>query len=120
MRRQTIYPVLRYRDPSAAIEWLGRAFGFTEHAVYRGEDGGIAHAQVALGGEVIMIGPSGPEGPDRGMVYILHDDPDGVWGKAREAGAKVVHELADQDYGAREFTVADPEGHQWSVGTYRP
>ena len=32
---QTIYPALRYRDAEAAIEWLGRAFGFTEKVVYR-------------------------------------------------------------------------------------
>ena len=24
------------------------------------------------------------------------------------------------DYGSREFTVKDPEGHSWSVGTYNP
>ena len=39
---------------------------------------------------------------------------------ATAAGATVLRPLADMDYGSREFTVADPEGHQWSVGTYRP
>ena len=29
-----IFPTLRYRDAPAMIAWLGRAFGFTEHAVW--------------------------------------------------------------------------------------
>jgi len=40
-----IFPALRYRDAPAAIEWLGRAFGFEEKAVYRGEEGSIQHAE---------------------------------------------------------------------------
>jgi uncharacterized glyoxalase superfamily protein PhnB len=26
----------------------------------------------------------------------------------------------DLDYGSRDFSVRDPEGHVWSFGTYRP
>ena len=36
---QNIYPVLRYRDAHAAIEFLCRAFGFERNAVYESEDG---------------------------------------------------------------------------------
>jgi uncharacterized glyoxalase superfamily protein PhnB len=34
-----IFPTLRYMNASGAIDWLGRAFGFEEKAVYRGEAG---------------------------------------------------------------------------------
>lgn len=117
---QILFPVLRYRDPAAAIEWLGAAFGFSEHAVHRTEDGRIAHAELALGGEVVMIGPTDQDRPDVGEVYVVHDDPDGLWQQVKAAGADIIYELADQDYGSREFTVADLEGHRWSFGTYRP
>jgi uncharacterized glyoxalase superfamily protein PhnB len=36
------------------------------------------------------------------------------------AGAQVERELADMDYGSREFSVRDPEGNLWSFGTYDP
>ena len=33
---QTVFPILRYRDADAAIDFLKRAFGFVEQAVHRG------------------------------------------------------------------------------------
>ena len=35
-------------------------------------------------------------------------------------GGKIVRDIQNTDYGSREFTVKDPEGHSWSVGTYNP
>jgi uncharacterized glyoxalase superfamily protein PhnB len=54
--RSAIFPFMRYKDAPAAIAWLGKAFGFTEHAVYPGPDGTIAHAELALVPAIIMLG----------------------------------------------------------------
>ena len=51
-----VFPTLRYKDASAALEWLVRAFGFEEKAVYRGEDGAIQHAELRLGTGMIVFG----------------------------------------------------------------
>ena len=40
--------------------------------------------------------------------------------EAQQAGAEVVFEPTDMDYGSREFGVTDPEGNTWFFGTYRP
>ena len=56
MAKATIIPTLRYHDASAAIEWLGRAFGFEKHLVVPGEGGRIDHAQLVLGDGMIMVG----------------------------------------------------------------
>ena len=40
----------------AAIEWLCKVFGFTRHAVYEGASGEINHAELELGGGMIMLG----------------------------------------------------------------
>ena len=37
-QRQTIFPALRYRDANAAIDWLGRAFGFEAKDVHRADN----------------------------------------------------------------------------------
>ena len=47
-------------------------------------------------------------------------DADEVYARAQAAGAKFLRPIQDMDYGSREFTVKDPEGHSWSVGTYDP
>jgi uncharacterized glyoxalase superfamily protein PhnB len=123
---QSIYPVLKYEDARAAIDFLERAFGFESHAVYDGEHGGVAHAELRLGGEYVMLGSTSEgeerfnQGAGRTSLYIVVDDPDALHDRAREARATIERELTDQDYGSREFTARDPEGNLWSFGTYRP
>jgi uncharacterized glyoxalase superfamily protein PhnB len=130
MSDQTIFPALRYRDAPAAIEWLGRAFGFAPRMVVDGEGGTVAHAELVLGDAMIMLGSERPRDGsayDRvapaagtGAVYVVVDDPDTLLERARAAGAEVVRESQDTDYGSREFTARDVEGNVWSFGTYQP
>ena len=129
----TIVPSHRYRNAPAAIEWLCKVFGFERQAVYEGENGSIAHAQLTLGSGMIMLGSGKDDDYSRGFkspqelggietrsVYIVVPDADAAYVRAVEAGAAVVRPLQDTDYGSREFTVKDPEGHSWSAGTYDP
>jgi uncharacterized glyoxalase superfamily protein PhnB len=123
---QSIYPTLKYEDAHAAIDFLERAFGFDRHAVHEGESGEVAHAELKLGEEFVMLG-STSEGEERfnqsagrTSVYVVVDDPDALHDRAKQAGATIERELTDQDYGSREFTARDPEGNLWSFGTYRP
>jgi uncharacterized glyoxalase superfamily protein PhnB len=123
---QTFFPVLRYEDARAAIEFLERAFGFESHSVHDGETGAVAHAELKLGDQFVMLGSTseGDErfnlGAGRQSLYVVVDDPDALHDRARDAGAAIERELTDQDYGSREFTARDPEGNLWSFGTYRP
>ena len=124
---------MRYRDAKAAIEWLCTVFGFERHAVYEGPGGTIGHAELTLDGGMIMLGSEKNDEYGRGFkspaelggvetrgVYIVVADADAVFARATAAGATVVRPLQDMDYGSREFTVKDPKGHSWSVGTYDP
>ena len=125
MSDQTIFPALRYRDAPAAIEWLGRALGFEARMVVDGPNGTVAHAELAYDGAVIMLGSvrdgDGYAPPPGGAAaYLVVDDPDAHHERARAAGAKIVRDLQDTDYGSREYSVRDPEGNVWSFGTYRP
>jgi uncharacterized glyoxalase superfamily protein PhnB len=123
---QTFYPVLKYEDGKGAIDFLERAFGFDRHAVHDGESGDVAHAELKLGDQVVMLGSTSEgeerfnQGAGRQSLYVVVDDPDALHDRAKEAGASIERELTDQDYGSREFTARDPEGNLWSFGTYRP
>ncbi len=129
----TIMPALRYKDAPAAIDWLCRVFGFERHAVYPGPDNTIGHAELKLGGGMIMLGsqkddayghrfksPDDLGGFETSGAYIVVDDADAVYEVAKAAGGVIIRELQNTDYGSREFAVKDPEGHSWSVGTYDP
>jgi uncharacterized glyoxalase superfamily protein PhnB len=123
---KSIYPVLRYRDAHAAIDFLCEAFGFERHAVYESDDRAVVdHAQLAHGGGMVMV--STERDDDRhgkhagqGWVYMVVDDPDAHHDRAKAAGATIFQELEDQDYGSRDYSARDPEGNIWSFGTYDP
>ena len=124
-----IYPALTYDDASAAIDWLCRAFGFTRRLVVPGPGGTVRHAELSLGPGVIMVSSPRPEsgrvGPQslsavHQTLSVQVDDPDQHFARAKEAGAVILQELADEDYGSRGYMAKDPEGHQWYFGTYRP
>lgn len=125
--RTLIWPAFRYADAPAAIRFLVDALGFEEVARYDGDSPGVvAHAELrGPNGGGIMLGSASrtdsalaelPAGV--GSAYLVVDDPDALYARATAAGATVVHEPTDQDYGSREFTIRDPEGVFWSVGTY--
>ena len=48
--KPTIFPVLRYKDAPAAIEWLCRTFLFEKQVVFPAPDGTVAHAEQVDGG----------------------------------------------------------------------
>jgi uncharacterized glyoxalase superfamily protein PhnB len=129
----TVIPCLRYRDAPAAIEWLSRAFGFEKQLIVPGAEGTIAHAQLGLGNGMIMLGsaldseygrlikqPDEIGGAGTQSVYLVVPDADAVYAQAKAAGATIVIEIKDADYGGRGFTCRDLEGHLWSLGTYDP
>lgn len=113
----TFYPSFRYPDADAAIPWLGEAFGFEPGHVYRDDSGRVRHAELWLDGAAIMLGEGETSG---GGAYIAVDDLDALYERARAAGAEIARELADTDYGSREFAANDLAGLTWYFGTYRP
>ena len=130
----TVIPSLRYEDAPAAIEWLCRAFGFRKHLVVPGERGQILHAQLAFGNGMIMLGSASNEGEfgkyvktprETGGIgtqsaYLVVGDADDHYARAMAAGARIVIEIQDEDYGGRGYSCLDPEGHVWNFGTYDP
>ena len=116
--RVTVIPGLRYRDAPAAIEWLVKAFGFEKHLVVPKPDGTIVHAQLSFGNGMIMLGtavdsefgrlikqPDQIGGAETQTAYVIAKDADAHYARAKAAGAKIVIDIKDQDYG---FGTYDP------------
>jgi len=120
----SIFPSLRYNDARRAIEWLEEAFGFKPGMVVDGEDGTVAHAEMTFGGGMIMLGTQRDDSygshVGEGWMYVVIEDADAHYARAKAAGAEIVRELEDQDYGSRDYSARDFEGNMWSFGTYRP
>jgi uncharacterized glyoxalase superfamily protein PhnB len=125
-----------YRDPSAAIDWLCRAFGFELRLKVEGESGAIVHSELTYGESLFMVGgtersepgkepwqqkqksPLDLEGANTQAPCLFVDDADAHCATARSCGALILREPTTTDYGAeywadRSYGALDPEGHLW-------
>jgi uncharacterized glyoxalase superfamily protein PhnB len=133
--RCTIIPSLRYRNALAAIDWLVAAFGFEKQAVFVASDNiTVQHAQLTFGNGMIMLGSvdnGGEAGKfmvqpdevglrDTKSTYLVIANADTTYATAKAAGAEMLLDIRDMDYGGRGFTCRDLEGHTWSIGSYDP
>ena len=107
----TVVSCMRDRDAPAAIVWLQRAFG---------------NGMVMLGSMhddefgKLMAHPDEIGGRETQSAYLIVEDADAAYASAKAAGAKIVMEIKDEDYGGRGFSCRDLEGHLWNFGTYDP
>jgi uncharacterized glyoxalase superfamily protein PhnB len=117
---------LYYDDPGAAIEWLGRAFGFELRIRVDGEAGQVVHSELTYGEAMFMVSggrdgavsPSSLGGKNTQRQFVYVDDVDAHHARASAAGAVVLRPPTDVDYGPdhwadRGYECVDPGGHRW-------
>ena len=126
MSKPGMIPYFGYEDAHAAMDFLERAFGFESVAAFSGDDGKLMHGEMGFGSGFIMLGTGRDEQrgntetpPSRG-TYCVVEDVDAHYEKAKAAGAKIVYGPQDTEFGTRRYRCMDPEGYEWSFGTYAP
>jgi uncharacterized glyoxalase superfamily protein PhnB len=119
-----ITPYLLYRDVGGALKFLSKAFGFKKLDSMKGKDGVIQHAAMQFGDGLVMLGYPGKKyrnprklGHVTQSLYIMVDDVDDHYKKAKKAGAKILEKPSDMFYGHRRYGASDPEGHEWYFAT---
>jgi uncharacterized glyoxalase superfamily protein PhnB len=122
MGEQGLFPYLEYKDVTEAVRWLHNALGFDLlSASPEGEGATLTSAVMKRAGGVIMLGTAAKKSVPKGQgLYIWTADPDGVFERAVQEGAKVVTAPEDHDVARRRALVLDPEGHEWTFGATEP
>lgn len=128
-----LVPLIRYRDPEAAIAWLGKAFAFEPTNVVRDNDGSVAYAELSYGRGIVMVGPVGDSSLDALLrqpdeigglgtqaCYVAVENVGAHCDRARAAGAAIVLDVGNDGTGDRAYAARDPEGHIWNFGAYSP
>ncbi|WP_426506918.1 VOC family protein [Dactylosporangium sp. McL0621] len=112
-----VIPVLTYPDVRRAVAWLEAAFGFAE----RVRIGADHRAQMRAGEGAIIVADDGSErrAPEPGAgvthaVMVRVDDANEHCARARAAGARIVMEPTDFEYGERQYQAEDLAGHRWT------
>jgi len=122
-----VTPYLTVIGAAQAIDFYKKAFGAEESFRMPMPDGKVAHAEIRIGGAVIMLHDEAPQWKafspqtigDTGCSIMLYvNDVDAVVKRAVDAGATLTMEVADQFYGDRCGGIKDPFGHKWSIATH--
>ena len=124
----TVTPYLIVRNAAAALDFYKKAFGAVELMRFPGPGGKLMHAEMKIGDSPVMLAD---EMPDEGHVgpqtlggaavslLLYVENVDARFAQAVAAGATVKRAVADQFYGDRTGTLADPFGHVWSLATHK-
>ena len=114
-------------DADAAADWYAHAFGARELSRIPLPGGRVMSVVLAVGDSRVHVGSEFPEagilsplsiGGTPVVLQITTDDADALWQQACDAGATVVHELADQFWGERHGQLTDPFGHRWNIAQH--
>jgi len=112
----TVVPVLVYPDVREAVAWLCEAFGFTE----RLQIGEAHRSQLSVGDGAVIVGDVRRDrvpprsGEATHAILVRVEDAMAHCERARAHGAAILMEPTDFEYGERQYSAADPAGHQWT------
>lgn len=130
---KAVVPALRYRDLGAAVVWLCEVFDFKQGKMLANEDGHLIYAELSFGDSMVMLGsmhdqnvgrlfkqPDEIGGAETQTCYLLIDDVEAQYDRAKLAGAEFVSVISHDDSEALSFGCRDIEGHIWFFGEHAP
>ena len=115
-----VTPYLVAEDGLALLEFIKQGLGAEE--VMRAVMPTGVHAEVRIGDTTLMMG-GGLAGKkfagtlQPGALHVYVEDADAVTEKAVAAGATLIDEPRDQEYGERSSTIKDAYGNFWYIAT---
>ncbi len=116
-----VTPYLVAENGPALLDFAVQAFGAEEMLRAETPTGGV-HGEVRIGDSMLMMGGGTPGKKFPGSLHpnALHvyiEDADAVCQQAVKAGATLIDEPRDQEYGERSGTVKDAAGNYWYIAT---
>jgi uncharacterized glyoxalase superfamily protein PhnB len=112
----SITPYLVAPSADTLIAFLTTAF--EARLLQRGlrDDGGVGHAEVAIGDSKVMLSDATAQYPANvTSLYLYVVDADATYARAIAAGGRSLAEPTDMPYGDRHGGVIDPAGNQWWI-----
>ncbi len=113
----TVLPHVSYKNLPKAMDWLSRTFGLVEH--YRYGDP-VSGAQMRLGKAYVMVRAARGDyrspaelGFGNQSLSIFIEDVERHFEHSKAAGANIVEDLHETEYGELQYGVVDLEGHHW-------
>lgn len=124
----TITMSLTVTGAAEAIDFYTKYLGATERSRMPHPDGRLMHAEIEIGGDVLMLADEFPEMGGKsastlgGSPVAIHHyipDVDAAFSTMIDAGASELFAPQDMFWGDRFASVADPKGFVWGLATHR-
>ena len=115
----SILPHVSYRDVAAAMAWLGCTFGFEEYYRYGADGERVNGALMKLGGAYVMLRTRAENATPAELGFgtqsltVFLDDVEAHCARTKAAGAQIVEEPHETEYGEFQYAALDLEGHHW-------
>ncbi|MFF5703152.1 VOC family protein [Streptomyces sp. NPDC012794] len=124
--RMAVVPHIMVADAPEALSFYTRAFGADEEFRLPAPGGGVLHAEIRVGGAVLMLGDAAEGhfaspaslGGTSTALHVYVPDVDALVRTAVAAGAELLQAPADQFHGDRTAVLRDPSGHVWVFLTH--
>jgi uncharacterized glyoxalase superfamily protein PhnB len=112
---QTVMPYLILNGALQFIAFTKNVFNAKSLTQALREDGTVMHAEVIIGESTIMVTDEIKDWTKQtANLFVYVPNADETFKKATDAGATIVMELSDKDYG-RTCGVTDPFGNVWWI-----
>jgi PhnB protein len=113
-----VTPMLNTADAKATIDFCKKAFGAKLRMTMPGPGGKLMHAEIEIGGAVVMISDAVMDPPRIGSVFLYVPSVDKAMAKAVTLGATIRMPAMDQFWGDRMGSVVDKQGNIWAIATH--
>lgn len=125
MKVHEVFAYLHVNGAARAIDYYTRALGANERFRLEEPSGRVGHAELEIGGTVVMLADEFPEcgvrspqtiGGPSVTIHLHVDDADALIRRMVDEGGELAMEPKDQFYGERSGVVIDSFGHRWTIG----
>lgn len=119
---QAVMPYLMLSGAQKFTDFIKTVFNaeITQQHPQEDQSGLLRHAEAQISGITIMYCDAiEPWGTAVSNLFVYVDNADESFRKAIDAGASIVMELSDQDYG-RTCGVKDTTGNVWWITSVKP
>ncbi|MBP3965997.1 VOC family protein [Paenibacillus lignilyticus] len=120
-----LVPHLYYENVAEALTWISQTFGFKEHYRFALPDGQLHGAMIYLGDVWVMLksisrltASPAKLGATTQSLMIFVSDIEAHYNGSKSAGALIVEELFETEYGERQYSVVDMENHLWQFSQH--
>jgi PhnB protein len=112
---QTVMPYLMLNNAAAFIDFAENVFDAKILFSVRDDNQKVSHAEIKIGDSTIMFSEATTQWPvQNANLFVYVENADETYVKAIKAGASILMEIDDKDYG-RTCGVTDAFGNVWWI-----